>query len=84
MNPKQVYDLNDVKEQLFPYTKSDSEIDFSIDSFQDFKDQMEKIFILKKLNQYNWNISKTAEVIGIQRSHLYNKIKKYGLEKEDK
>jgi len=45
---------------------------------------MEKIFILKKLNQYNWNISKAAEVIGIQRSHLYNKIKKYGLEKEDK
>jgi len=82
MNPKQVYSLKDVKEQLFTYTKSDSEINFSIDSFQDFKDEMEKIFILKKLNQYNWNITKTAEAIGIQRSHLYNKIKKYGLEKE--
>ncbi|NPV12271.1 MAG: sigma-54-dependent Fis family transcriptional regulator [Ignavibacteria bacterium] len=84
MNPKQVYDLNDVKAQLFPYSKSDAEIDFSIDSFQDFKDQMEKIFIIKKLNQYNWNITKTAEAIGIQRSHLYNKIKKYGIEKEEK
>jgi DNA-binding NtrC family response regulator len=84
MNPKQVYSLMDVKEQLFAYTKSDAEINFSIDSFQDFKDQVEKIFILKKLHQYNWNITKTAEAIGIQRSHLYNKIKKYGIQKEEK
>ncbi len=84
MNSKSLYTLSDVKEQLFPYLASPTEIDFSIDSFQEFKDQMEKIFIIKKLKQYNWNISKTAEVIGIQRSHLYNKIKKYGIEKEDK
>ncbi|MFN4111478.1 MAG: helix-turn-helix domain-containing protein, partial [Ignavibacteria bacterium] len=83
MNSKNVYSLEDVKQQLFPYLKSETEIDFTIDSFQDFKDQMEKIFILKKLKQYNWNISKTAEAIGIQRSHLYNKLKKYGIEKED-
>lgn len=83
MNPKSVYSLEDVKQQLFPYLKSESEIDFSLDSLQDFKDQMEKIFILKKLKQYNWNISRTAEAIGIQRSHLYNKMKKYGIEKED-
>lgn len=84
MNSKQIYQVQDVKEQLFAYLKSDSEIDFSIDLFQDFKDQMEKIFILKKLNQYNWNITKTAEAIGIQRSHLYNKMKKYGIDKEEK
>lgn len=83
MNPKSIYSLEDVKQQLFPYFKTESEIDFTNDSFQDFKDQMEKIFITKKLKQYNWNISKTAEAIGIQRSHLYNKIKKYGIEKED-
>lgn len=83
MNSKNTYSLDDVKQQLFPYLKSEGEIDFSLDSFQDFKDQMEKIFILKKLKQYNWNISRTAEAIGIQRSHLYNKMKKYGIEKED-
>lgn len=83
MNNKPIYELKDVKDQIMPYTKNDAEIDFTIDSFQDFKDQMEKIFILKKLKQHNWNISKTAEAIGIQRSHLYNKMKKYGIEKED-
>lgn len=51
--------------------------------FQQFKDQAEKLFIEKKLRQHHWNVAKTAEVIGIQRSHLYNKIDRYGLKRED-
>ncbi|NJD23736.1 MAG: hypothetical protein FIA82_13890 [Melioribacter sp.] len=27
-------------------------------------------------------MSKTADILGIQRSHLYNKLKKYEIEKE--
>lgn len=52
-------------------------------SFQEFKEKAEKAFILKHLNSNEWNISKTAEVLEIQRSHLYNKMKKYGIEKEE-
>jgi DNA-binding NtrC family response regulator len=52
-------------------------------SFQEFKEKAEKAFILKQLEANNWNISKTAEILDIQRSHLYNKIKKYEIEKED-
>ena len=52
-------------------------------SFQQFKERAEKAFILKQLNENNWNISKTAELLDIQRSHLYNKMKKYGIEKEE-
>lgn len=52
------------------------------DDFQDFKSAMEKQFITDKLNKYDWNISKTAEGIGIQRSHLYTKIEKYDIKKE--
>lgn len=51
-------------------------------SFQEFKEKTEKAFIEKQLNLNNWNISKTAEILGIQRSHLYNKMKKYNIEKE--
>lgn len=50
--------------------------------FQEFKDFAEKEFIEKKLKKNNWNITKTAEEIDIQRSHLYNKIEKYGLKRE--
>ncbi|MEW6195905.1 MAG: sigma-54 dependent transcriptional regulator [Bacteroidota bacterium] len=50
-------------------------------TFQEFKEKAEKAFILKQLNANGWNISKTAEILGIQRSHLYNKLKKYEIEK---
>ncbi len=65
---------------------SSSALDNLLDDFQDFqqfKDQAEKLFIEKKLKQHHWNVAKTAEVIGIQRSHLYNKIDRYGLKRED-
>ena len=55
-------------------------IDIS-NSFQEFKEKAEKAFIQKQLEMNNWNISKTAEILDIQRSHLYNKIKKYNIEK---
>lgn len=50
-------------------------------SFQDFKEKAERAFILKQLNLNDWNISKTADILEIQRSHLYSKIKKYEIEK---
>jgi len=51
-------------------------------SFQEFKEKAEKAFIKKQLIANNWNISKTAEILEIQRSHLYNKIKKYSIIKD--
>jgi len=60
--------------------KADNLIDVS-NSFQEFKEKAEKTFILKQLDQNNWNISKTAEILDIQRSHLYNKMKKYRISK---
>jgi transcriptional regulator with PAS, ATPase and Fis domain len=42
---------------------------------------MEKIHILNILEQNAWNISRSAEVLQIDRVTLYNKIQKYGLKK---
>ncbi len=53
----------------------------SFDKFQDFKEHIEKLFIEHKLKKFGWNVSKTAEVLDIQRSHLYNKIEKYDLKR---
>lgn len=52
-------------------------------SFQEFKEKAERAFILKQLELNNWNISKTAEILDIQRSHLYSKMKKYDINKEE-
>ncbi len=52
------------------------------DEFSAFRDQAEKLFIEHKLMQFDWNISRTAEAIGIQRSHLYNKMNKYSIARD--
>jgi two-component system nitrogen regulation response regulator NtrX len=52
-------------------------------TFQDYKDHAEKEFIKFKLEKNSWNVSKTAEDIDIQRSHLYSKIEKFGLKRLD-
>ena len=51
--------------------------------FQDFKDHAEMEFIKYKLEKNNWNVSKTAEDIDIQRSHLYSKIEKFSLKRNE-
>jgi DNA-binding NtrC family response regulator len=51
-------------------------------TFQEFKDLAEAAFVKRQLELHKWNISKTAEALDIQRSHLYTKMKKYGLARE--
>jgi DNA-binding NtrC family response regulator len=52
-------------------------------SFQEFKDRAEAMFIAHQLRLHDWNVSKTAETLQMERSHLYTKIKKYGLERNE-
>jgi len=42
-------------------------------------DDFEKSYIFQILNKYNWNISRTASALKVDRVTLYNKIKKYEL-----
>jgi DNA-binding NtrC family response regulator len=52
-------------------------------TFQEFKDRTEEMFLRKQLERFDWNVSRTADELGIQRSHLYKKINKYGLERSE-
>jgi two-component system nitrogen regulation response regulator NtrX len=49
-------------------------------SLKSAKNTFEKQFILKMLSENNWNVSKTAQMIGLERSHLHKKIKYLGIE----
>jgi two-component system, NtrC family, nitrogen regulation response regulator NtrX len=51
-----------------------------IRNLRDARQEFEKDFILKTLKEHDWNISRTAAVLGIERSHLHRKIKSYGIE----
>ena len=46
------------------------------------KESFERRFIVQKLRENAWNISKTAEVIDTPRSNLYKKLEQYGIKQE--
>ncbi len=52
---------------------------FACKDFQEFKTRSEADFLQQKLKEHHYNVSRTAEVLGMQRSNLYKKITKYGL-----
>ncbi len=49
-------------------------------NFRDARARFEKEFLLRKIQENNGNISRTAEMIGLERSYLHRKIKSYGIE----
>ena len=54
-----------------------------ITSSNESLDDLEKSHILLILNKYNWNISRAAKALKVDRVTLYNKISKYGLKPTD-
>jgi two-component system nitrogen regulation response regulator NtrX len=49
-------------------------------TFKEAREEFEKEFILQKLEEFEGNISRTAEAIDIERSNLHRKIKAFGIE----
>ena len=52
---------------------------FSFSTLRDARDAFERDFIIKKLDENAWNISKTADVLDMERSNLHRKIKAYDI-----
>ncbi|WP_143310312.1 helix-turn-helix domain-containing protein [Chitinophaga vietnamensis] len=52
-----------------------------LSKLHDFRDEIEKIFIRFMLEKNQWNMTKTAQELDIQRSHLYNKLERYNIQK---
>ncbi|MAE45644.1 MAG: Fis family transcriptional regulator [Planctomycetes bacterium] len=52
---------------------------FDAATFEEFKIQAETLFIRLRLERNDGNIKRTAEELGMQRSHLYKKLDRYGL-----
>jgi two-component system nitrogen regulation response regulator NtrX len=48
-------------------------------TLKEARDGFERAYILAELRAHDWNMTRTAERLGIERSHLYRKIKAYGI-----
>jgi two-component system nitrogen regulation response regulator NtrX len=59
-----------------------SEKSAKLATLSEFKEFAERQFLVAKLRENGWNISRTAEVIQTPRSNLYKKIEHHGISKE--
>ena len=48
-------------------------------TLKEAREAFERAFILGELRANEWNMTRTAERLGIERSHLYRKLKAYGI-----
>ena len=74
-------EAKDVPDPVREQRKAQPEFSFfEFSLLKDARREFERRFIKKKLMENEENISKTAEVIGIERSNLHRKIKSYGID----
>ena len=52
-------------------------------SLQEVREAAERDYIFKKLEETKGNVSRTAELLGLERSHLYRKMKALGIALKD-
>jgi two-component system nitrogen regulation response regulator NtrX len=82
MVPADTVDVTDLPAEFFRAAVEIISSAMHLAKLQDFKDEAEKAFILAKLREHGWNVSKTAEAIDTPRSNLYKKIEQYNIKRE--
>jgi two-component system nitrogen regulation response regulator NtrX len=48
-------------------------------TLKEAREAFERAYILSELRVLDWNMTRTAQKLGIERSHLYRKLKTYGI-----
>jgi two-component system nitrogen regulation response regulator NtrX len=87
MTPGDTIDVDDLRDVVRPDTRPATASDGAGDhmapgTLREFKESAERKFLVEKLRENGWNISKTAEVIGTPRSNLYKKLEQYAITQE--
>ena len=77
LSPDEVIGANDVN-RVLPTRAKTSESGSSPLLYSKLEDT-EKELIRRTLEENHWHISRVARILGLERSHLYKKMKKYGI-----
>ncbi|MBN2492143.1 MAG: sigma-54-dependent Fis family transcriptional regulator [Planctomycetes bacterium] len=79
LRPRPVMDADAIEASTGRGTESVWQEVLETSSFEEFKEKSERLFLEHKLATFHWNITRTADALGMQRSHLYKKIDRLGL-----
>lgn len=50
-------------------------------TLREFREAVERAFIRKRLIEHDWNVSRTATSLGVERTHLHKKMKLLGIQR---
>ncbi len=81
MTPGETIDVGDIRAVVRPGAR-DGAAGLAANqagTLREFKERAERAFLIERLREQGWNISKTAEVIDTPRSNLYKKLEQYGI-----
>ncbi|MGZ4780128.1 MAG: sigma-54-dependent transcriptional regulator [Thermoanaerobaculia bacterium] len=82
MVPADSIDVSNLPAEFFRTPADIISTAMRLSTLQEFKDEAEKAFIVAKLREFGWNVSRTAEAIDTPRSNLYKKIEQYNIKRE--
>ena len=68
---------DDLPTPLRPKSVAPTALDGRDATLKEARDNFERAYILAELRAHDWNMTRTAERLGIERSHLYRKVKAY-------
>ena len=79
MVPGDTIGAEDLPPPLRPKTEAAAAAPGDGKPLKEARDGFERAYILAELRAQDWNMTRTAERLGIERSHLYRKIRAYGI-----
>jgi len=84
MTPGKTIDVEQLPDMLLADRdrREEHKLDHALEihSLREAREEFEREFIIQKLDENDWNITRTAEAIELERSNLHRKIRSYGID----
>ena len=80
--------LEEVKQALISQQRGDADVDNNVDKLfnlplREAREAFEKQYLLRQLKKVNGSVSKLADLVGMERTHLYRKLRALGIGTKD-
>ena len=79
MSPREVIGPEDLPPPLRPKEAALPEDQIKEKNLKEAREAFERAYILAELRAQDWSMTRTSDRLGIERSHLYRKLKAYGI-----
>ncbi len=75
--------LDDVRRLAGPAQGGFADAILALPTLREFKNAAERVYLMRKLEEHDWNVTRTAKAIGTPRSNLYKKMDQHEMRREN-